>query len=724
MNVIEEAHQRLKELAGNLWWTWHEEVATLFCALAGEERFAACGRKPLRLLAELPPSALTAALASPEFRQQLEDVYQRFAAQRDQSRTIAREEGGIGPTTPVAYCCMEYALDDSLPIYSGGLGVLAGDHLKSASDLGLPLVGVGLLYHKGYFVQRIDRQGCQGEIYPTLNLNLAPLTRLPGMTVRITLPGSGLTILAAVWKVSVGGVELYLLDPDLEGNPPRLRRLCDRLYGGDRRTRLLQEVLLGMGGVSLLEDHLSLRPSVWHLNEGHSAFLLLERLQRAIRRGLTLSEAKTEILSTSVFTTHTPIAAGNETFVLTLLRHYFKGMATELGLDWEAFADLGRDPSGSPNEFSMTVLALHLCRASNGVSRLHGKVARTMWQGVYGVEDPELVPIGHITNGVHVPTWLGDDFKGLLRNRLGLSLEQGAEAEPTTWNKAGNLEASTLWNTHLAQKQRLFELLGELQDQGALVPGNDKATATTVRERLDPTALTLGFARRFATYKRHCLLLLDRKRLRKLLCNPNRKVVLLFAGKAHPADEGGKAVLQQLLTVAREKEFLGRILFLQNYDMAIAKILIGGVDVWVNTPIRPLEASGTSGMKAACNAVPNLSVLDGWWDEAYANGLGWGFSNEGTKEGKRLDRLDNATLFGLLEQQILPAFFERDRDGLPMAWIELMRRNLAELPPRFSTSRMVAEYRDLLYRPCPTAPHYVPPTKGRRRGTRLSPARG
>ena len=580
----------------------------------------------------------------------------------------------------VAYFSAEFGVDESLPIYSGGLGVLAGDHLKSASELGVPLVGVGLLYRCGYFAQALDEGGRQVEGYPELDrasLPPTPETDERGEPLLVEVELAGEPVAARIWRVDVGAVPLYLLDTDVEENSPAGRAVTDVLYGGDREHRIRQEIVLGVGGVRALEA-LGLRPTVFHMNEGHAAFLALERVRALVAQsGTSFGEALETVRGSTVFTTHTPVPAGNELFDPELVRRYVEPAVHACGLDWPEFLALGRADGDGP--FGLTPLALRTSASANGVSQLHGDVARRMWTGLWPDRAVEDVPIGHVTNGVHAGTWLAPGLDRLLRGR---GVRPEAPPAEQAWEGALDLADAELWRFRLERKAALAEI--------ARGRGFD----------LDPAALTIGFARRFATYKRAGLLFSEPERLAALLADDERPFQVVVAGKAHPADEGGKDLIEGIVEFARDPRARGQVVFLPGYDMALARLLVQGVDVWLNTPRRPFEASGTSGMKAGLNGVLNLSVLDGWWCEGYAPELGWAFGDDvdGLSEAEQ-DERDRDELLRLLEQEVVPAFYERGDSGLSERWLAMARQSIARIGARFSSHRMVLEYLERYYLP-------------------------
>jgi starch phosphorylase len=666
--------EALSTVAGNLSFSWLPGARGLFAAL-DPERFGALHHNPTALLAELSDKDLAAAL-TPDYVAGVQQVLASAVAELD--RTTWWERRGEDESFCVAYFSSEFGLDESLPIYSGGLGVLSGDHLKSASELGLPLVGVGLLYREGYFRQKLDDDGRQVERYPVNDFERLPVTR-EGVTVTVELAlgaEAPVSVQAQVWRAQVGRTRLYLLDTDIEENPEWARTITDALYGGDREHRIHQEIVLGVGGIRALRE-LGVEATVFHMNEGHSAFLQLERLRELVEdEGVDRDAALQRLRASTVFTTHTPVPAGNEVFAADLVQRNVGALAARGGFEWEEFVALGRV---LPDEtsFGMTPFALRTSAYANGVSALHGEVSREMWHALWPDRAVDVVPIRSITNGVHARTWISD--------RLAAAL--GAEEETGTpdFAHAYDLDDDALWNAHVAGKEELLRYMQKSRGQGV---------------GFHPHALTIGFARRFATYKRADLLFSDPERLAALLNDAERPLQLVLAGKAHPADEGGKALIQRVVEFARDSRANGRVVFLEDYEMTLAGHLVQGVDVWLNTPRRPLEASGTSGMKAALNGGLNCSILDGWWVEGYAPETGFAIGADAVAASdEEQDAADGEALFAVLEEQVLPAYYERDERGLPPRWLGLMRNSIAQLGARFNTNRMVVEYAESLYLP-------------------------
>jgi starch phosphorylase len=660
--------EALRAIACDFSFTWIAEARLLFAKLE-PRRFAELHHNPTALLSELTDEDLARAV-TPDYLEQLARVERRLVRDRG-AETWWRERGGPDDLL-VAYFSAEFGLDESLPVYSGGLGVLAGDYLKAASELGVPLVAIGLYYRRGYFRQRLDETDRQIEHYPLTDTSRLPLELVP-MAPIVELAdddGNLVPVRLAVWRVRVGRASLYLIDTQLEGNPDWA--VTDTLYGGDRANRLRQELVLGVGGVRVLR-RLGLEPTVFHLNEGHSAFLQLERMRELVEeQGLSAEEALDRLRASTVFTTHTPVPAGNEVFDPQLVRRSVEGLVERCGLPWAEFAALGK-VDATETGFGLTPFALRTSQYANAVSELHGAVSREMWHGLWPDRRVDEVPITSVTNGVHQRTWISPELERLL-----------GDTDPQ-FVRARDLSAEELWTAHLSAKGRLLEFVA----------------VTRAERELDPDVLTIGFARRFATYKRAGLLFSRPDRLAKLLADPDRPIQVLVAGKAHPADEDGKDVIQQVVDFAREPAAAGRVVFLEDYEMTLARRLVQGVDLWLNTPRRPLEASGTSGMKAALNGVLNCSILDGWWAEGYSPECG--FAIEGSSDpdatDAEQDEADAEALYAVLEGQVLPAYYERDQAGVPQRWVAMMRESIAELGPRFGTARMAAEYVERLYLP-------------------------
>jgi len=697
---LPEPLQPLWVLANNLWYSWNWDAIQLFIRIA-PGLWEECHQNPVAMLGRMPPQQFEDLARDESFVATLNRVYEAF--QRDMTKPgWFHRQHGAERDFLVAYFSTEYGLDAGLPIYSGGLGVLSGDHLKTASDLGLPMVGIGLLYQKGYFRQVLNPDGWQGETYPDNDWYNMPVHQerdSQGRPRMIHVDLAGETVAVRIWRVQVGRTPLLLLDTNLPENPPPQREVTSTLYGGDREMRIRQEVILGVGGVRALRE-MGHEPSVFHMNEGHSAFLVLERLRHLVReQGLSLDAAMEVVRATSVFTTHTPVPAGNEVFDQELVLRYLGPLAREVGMSPERLLAMGRDGPQSGTSFGMTVLALHTAAFSNGVSALHGEVAREMWKDLWPGLPAAEVPLRHVTNGIHTRTWVSHDMADLFLRYLGPRWSEDP-GDAALWDPVSTIPDSELWRVHEVRKERLVFFVRKRMSAQVRRQGAGLAAQTAAMEVLDPAVLTLGFSRRFATYKRAGLLFRQPDRLVRLLTNADRPVQIVFAGKAHPQDLPAKELIRSVVSFARDPRLAGHMVFLEDYDMHAARYLVQGVDVWLNTPRRPLEASGTSGMKAAANGVLNCSVLDGWWNEGYEPDLGW-VIGDGTvhSDVEEQDRLESEALFHLLETEIVPLFYERDRSGLPREWIRMMKASIRKIGGRFNTHRMLREYTEEGYLP-------------------------
>ncbi|HEX2163719.1 MAG TPA: alpha-glucan family phosphorylase [Thermoanaerobaculia bacterium] len=686
----------LVELSRNLWWSWQPEIRSIFRAL--EPRlWRALHHNPVALLRAMRREEIAERVADLEMATRIHQAHRRLQEYLEARGTWATHHAGPILAFPVAYFSAEFGIHQSIPIYSGGLGVLAGDHLKSMSDLGIPTYGVGLLYHEGYVHQQIDAEGRQRDAFEPVrddDLAIAPYTDERGepRTVEVELPEGRVRL--RLWKVAVGRTTLVLLDARHPANPPSARDLTARLYGGDEVTRIQQEMLLGVGGHRALVE-LGVTPSVLHLNEGHSAFALLERARWLVeRQGIAPRDAYRQVSSMSVFTTHTPVEAGHDRFDPALVAAHLAPIAGGMGVAVEELVGLGLEHR-THGPFCPTVLALNLAQRVNAVSALHGHVSRRMWHPLYPEAEEHRVPIGHITNGVHARTWIASDVQGLLDRYLRPDWLDHI-TRPELWAGLEDLPDAELWEVHQVLKSRMLTFVrrrdAERRQRLGLPPRE--------REVLDPEALTLGFARRFATYKRADLLLRQADRLARLVGDPERPLQLVFAGKAHPKDDPGKRLAQRIATLDDDPRFSGRIVFVENYSMHVARQLVPGVDAWLNTPRRPLEACGTSGMKAALNGVPNVSIPDGWWAEAFdgANGFVIG-TGEVHVDPEVQDQRDVEALFTVLEREVVPLYYRRDAEGLPRGWIQRMKRAIRTLSPRFNADRMVMDYARCCYLP-------------------------
>lgn len=704
----------LIRLAKNLWWSWNEEARALFARIDHAAYERVC-HNPMALIAKVPQRRLDELAHNSAYLTELNHVNQLLDAYLNRSTWFDRNfksQQNIDHIGPIAYFSMEFGIHECLPVYSGGLGVLAGDHLKSASDLGLPIVGIGIAFSQGYFRQSLDEEGWQHERYPPNDWHDLPVSLVRNdkgepLIVNVELPEIGSqqrpiptrNVALCAWRVDVGRVPLYLLDATSEANSAEDRILTNTLYGGDRAHRVKQEILLGVGGMRFLQA-LGITPAICHMNEGHSAFLALERVRQLIQQtGVPFTVAQQTAAAGNLFTTHTPVPAGNDAFNEDLVLPYLDVLGRSLGLSAHETIRLGRTDEHAHNgDFLMPVLAVRMTDHYNGVSTLHGREARAMWKSLWPRIHVDEVPIASITNGIHISTWIGDEMAELYTRYLGAGFRE-IEGDPAAWAKVSNIPDDELWSARERSRARLVKqvrarLAAMIEQKGKRVrPGQ-------LDGLLDPKALTIGFARRFATYKRATLLFRDPKRLETILHKPGRPVQLVFAGKAHPQDYGGKELIREIVRASASDAFRGRIVFVEDYDMSIARALVSGVDVWLNTPRRPMEASGTSGMKAGLNGVLHASVLDGWWCEAYAgdNGfaIGWGEEHEDMDYG---DRVEAQSLYRLLEDDIVPLFYQRDEHGLPRGWISCMKRSIATLAPVFNTSRMVEEYTQRYYIP-------------------------
>ncbi len=702
---LPEPLTRLRELAYNLRWSWDHDTIGLFRRL-DRELWDTTAHNPVWMLGLIDQARLEALCEDAAFMAQFHRVCTAFDDYMNATSTWYSQNHPTAQKPYIAYFSMEFGLTECLQNYSGGLGVLSGDHLKSASDLGVPLVGVGLLYQEGYFRQYLNADGYQQESYPINDYSNLPVTLqrdAGGAPIMITVPMPGRQLHAVIWKVQVGRVPLYLLDTNIPENAlEEDRNLTDRLYGGDRRTRIRQEIMVGIGGIRAL-DKLNLRPKVCHMNEGHAAFLALERARQFMTENdVTFWQAKEITAAGNVFTTHTPVPAGLERFGFDLIDEHFTDYYRELGLNRNQFIDLGRERMGDYELFSMPVLAINMSAKANGVAALHGVVSRKLWQWMYpGVPEQE-IPIKSITNGVHVETWISNEL-GELFDRYLNPRWRTDEWDPAVWHDVDMIPDTELWRTHERRRERLIaftrgRLRTQLQRRGAPQHEIDEAD-----EVLDPDALTIGFARRFATYKRATLIMRDVERLQAILNHADRPVQIIFAGKAHPHDTGGKELIRQITNLARTPEFRHRLVFLEDYDMLVARYLVQGVDVWMNTPRRPKEASGTSGMKVIYNGGLNFSILDGWWAEGYDPAFGWAIGNGEEYpeyEWDHQDFVESEALYNILEHDIIPLYYDRTRDNLPREWIARVKNSIATLAPFFNTDRMVQEYTDQTYIPC------------------------
>jgi len=691
---------RLGELAYNLWWTWHPNAQRLFSRI-DQELWERLNHNPLLFLRQVGRSEINAASQNKQYLDHFDQVLTDFDLYLDNSATWHARTHPQDSAKTIAYFSMEFGLHETLPIYSGGLGVLSGDHLKGASDLGLPLVGIGFMYAEGYFTQRISEDGwqeAQNNPIKVSNLPILPVLKEDGKPLNITVKFPDRSVSARIWELRVGRVPLYLLDSDYADNKADDRKLTDRLYWSDLDLRVMQEILLGVGGVQALRA-LGYDPQVWHMNEGHAAFLTLERARELVATGLSFEEAGNQTRHSNVFTTHTPVPAGNDEFPLWLVDKYLANYWPGLGLTRDQFIDLARHKQNYGETFSMPTLALRFSDHRNAVSELHGRVARRMWNYLWPELSEEDVPITHITNGIHSSTWLARRQRMLYDQHLGKDW-LGHLDDPETWTHVDELPDAQVWEIHQHLKRKLDFYLRTRARQRWMKGGFHPVQVIASGALLDPYALTIGFARRFATYKRADLIFSDLPRLFNLLNRPNRPIQILFAGKAHPADEPGKMLIQEVYRMVKQAENGGRLVFLEDYDINLARYLVQGVDVWLNTPRRPNEASGTSGMKAAINGVLNFSVLDGWWREAYNGNNGWAIGEDSDLLTEVQDSADAASLYHILENEIVPLYYgERGTDNIPHEWVARMKESIRTVTPQFSMNRMVKEYVERLYFP-------------------------
>jgi starch phosphorylase len=697
----EALYHKCQTLARNLWWSWHPEVVNLFRDL-DPVKWRKLDHNPITLLAELTPVQVAERASEMVLYTRINQAHRRLKDYLTKTQTTwgARRAGVLG-SRPVAYFSAEFGIHESVPIYSGGLGVLSGDHIKSASGLGVPLVALGLFYDQGYFRQHLDIDGYQQEEYVDTkveDLPMEPAVDSAGKPITVKIETRDGKLLAKVWLMHVGRVKLYLLDCDVEGNSPQDRELTSRLYGGDRRTRIRQELVLGVGGVKALRA-LGITPGVYHLNEGHSAFAPLEVVrQRMDDDGLPFDEALREVAQQTVFTTHTPVPAGHDRFDPALVEEHLGPLRDKLGISSDQLMGLGRvEPQNSAEPFCMTVIGLKLSRRANAVSSLHGHVSRRMWAHLWPWRVEEEIPIGHITNGVHIPSWLAYPMQQLYDRNLGTTWQEHM-GDPETWQNIYDVDPGELWETHHALKSRLLDFVRRRYSRQCRRRNEDDTAINAARNVLDPSALTIGFARRFATYKRAALFFRVIDQLAELVNDADRPVQFIFAGKAHPADEPGKNLIRQIANMRRDPRFSGRIVFIEDYDINVGRHMVQGVDVWLNNPRRPQEASGTSGMKVVLNGGLNCSILDGWWAEAYNGKNGFAIGN-GTQHvnDEVTDARDAQNLLSVLRDEVIPLFYDRDADGLPGQWIAYMVESIATCAARFSAHRMVTDYVESAY---------------------------
>jgi len=691
---------RLDELAHNMWWSWHYQARDLFRAL-DYSLWVISGHNPVKQLRDINPDKLKAAAADPEFIALYDSVMAAFDADMSSQDTWFDNKYPDKLTGPVGYFSMEFAIHNSIPIYAGGLGVLAGDICKEASDLGLPMVGIGFMYPQGYFHQRISADGWQEEIYRQLDFSETPITPVFSSGWNRTLAEVQLDnrqVRIGAWQIQAGRTTIYLLDTNIEENSPQDRQLSARLYIADRELRIQQEIVLGIGGVRVLRA-LGIKPALWHANEGHAAFMMLERVREEVEQGATFDKAVKKVRATTVFTTHTPVLAGHDIFAAQLIEKYFHNYWGSLGIDQGKFLRLGQGNGVGDQAFNMTILALTTADKCNAVSQLHGTASRRMWHVLWPDVKEDDVPITYVTNGIHVPTWVASEMGLLFIKYLGEDWVERQD-DPELWERIMDIPDEEMWTARQLLKRRLKgAMLGwaqqrwseaEVQPQQVLAMG----------ALLHPEVLTIGFVRRFAEYKRPSLIFRDVERLKRLVKDRWRPIQIVFAGKSHPADFPSKCLLQHVYRLATDRDFQGRIAFIEDYDMNRARYLVQGVDVWLNVPRRLNEASGTSGMKAALNGVPHLSVRDGWWYEGYNGENGWAIGDgPGTYSPEEEDRADAEALYRLIEEKLVPLYYDRDRSGVPHGWISVIKEAMRTLVPKFCARRMMKDYTEQLYVP-------------------------
>ncbi len=681
----------LDEIAYNLWWVWNYEATELFASI-DKNLWDQTEGNPVLLLQKLSYDRLTEISADKDLMKRINDVYTKFRAYVD--------------TTPnkdipsIAYFSMEYGLANILKIYSGGLGILAGDYIKEASDCNVDLCAVGFLYRYGYFTQTLSMDGQQVSNYEAQNfdqLPIVPMKETDGTPIILEVPYTNHTVYAHVWKVNVGRVSLYLLDTDIEMNSEWDRSITHQLYGGDWENRIKQEYLLGVGGILLL-NKLGIKKQVYHCNEGHAALINAQRLVDYVQNeNLSFNQALEVVRSSSLYTCHTPVPAGHDYFEESLFGKYMNTFPARMGISWQELMDMGRENPGSSEKFSMSVFALNTCQEANGVSYLHGIVSQKMFAPVWKGYFPEEIHVGYVTNGVHMPTWAASEWKKFYEKNFDKNFYQD-QSNTKIWEAIYNISDNEIWDIRQTMKKRLINYIRAQFKDGWLKNQGDPSKVVSVLEKMDPNALIIGFGRRFATYKRAHLLFTDLDRLAKIVNNPHKPVQFIFTGKAHPADGGGQGLIKHIVEISRRPEFLGKIIFLENYDMRLAKRLISGVDVWLNTPTRPLEASGTSGEKAEMNGVLNLSVLDGWWYEGYREGAGWALTDKRTYENQEYqDQLDAATIYSMLENELIPLYYAKNTKGFSPEWIQYIKNSIAQIAPVYTTKRMIDDYISKFY---------------------------
>lgn len=695
--------EKLSEIANNLWWSWNTEFLRLFRKI-DKDLWEKCGKNPIKFLKEVSQEKLETASKDLIFLHEYDKNVENFESYMESKDTWFANKYPENKKDLIAYFSAEYGLDETIPIYSGGLGILSGDHLKSASDLGIPLVAVGLLYKNGYFHQKINGNGEQETEYHDIDIHdlpIHPVKTEEGEDLIIYLKFPKRRIYLKVWQINVGRVKLYLLDSDIEKNNPEDRDVTLRLYGGDQEMRIRQEIVLGMGGVNLLTRALKLEPTIYHMNEGHSSFLILELIKNVIKEKQVSFEVARDIVSSqTVFTTHTPVPAGNDIFPISLVEKYFKDFWPRLAITREEFLKMGMKPCQDlENGFNMGILALKVAGKKNGVSKLHGAVSRELFADVWPEIAANESPIGYVTNGIHTCSWLSPNLKQLYNKYL-IPYWQDKIQYDYVWEKIKNIPDEKLWEAHQARKEKLLNIVKNNVTERLRRSGYNYEDINSITSKLNPNALTIGFARRFATYKRATLIFKDLERITQILNNSDRPVQLIFAGKAHPADKQGQDLIKFIHDVSMMPQFKGKIFLLENYNIAMSRYLISGVDVWLNNPRRPMEASGTSGQKASVNGVINFSVLDGWWAEGYNQKNGWriGFNSD-YESYEAQDVTDSQNIYETLEQKIIPAYYNKEKNGISKEWLDYMKESIISTGGKYSTSRMLSDYTSQFYIP-------------------------
>ena len=686
-----EALQKLDELAHNIWWVWNEDGKALFKDI-NPDMWTEVRHNPIIMLQRLGYDKLEELSKDAAFLGKMNAIYDKFRKYIDVKPDSKRPS--------VAYFCMEYGLTHVLKIYSGGLGVLAGDYMKEASDSNVDMVGVGFLYRHGYFTQTLSMDGQQIANYEPLDFNTLPIERVydsNGQPMTVAVPYINYTVYAAIWKVNVGRVPLYLMDTDIDMNSEYDRPITSQLYGGDWENRLKQEILLGIGGMLTLEA-LGIKKDIYHCNEGHAALCNLYRLTQYVKQGLTFNQAMEVVRASSLYTVHTPVPAGHDYFDEGLFGKYMSGYAQQLGISWGELMDMGRTNPGDPGErFCMSTFACNTCQEVNGVSWLHGEVSKKMFAGIWKGYYPEESHVGYVTNGVHMPTWAAKEWQDLYAKYFDKKFLSD-QSNASIWEEIYKVPDKVIWDLHYDLKKQLIEFIRKTFRETWLKNQGDPSLIVSLLEKINPNALTIGFGRRFATYKRAHLLFTDLDRLAKIVNNPKYPVQFLFTGKAHPHDGAGQGLIKKIIDISRRPEFIGKIIFLENYDMHVARRLVSGVDIWLNTPTRPLEASGTSGEKALMNGVVNLSVLDGWWYEGYREGAGWALTDKRTYQNQGYqDQLDAATIYSLLENEIVPLYYNKNAEGISEGWVETMKNSIAQIAPHYTMKRQLDDYFSKFY---------------------------